>query len=506
MKKRIFKTMSILTSVAILLSNVTGCGTQKVSNSNEPDTITFFNYVNAEYALEENPVLEEIEKKANVKLKIEAPPMNNYWERVSIVMASNELPDIMYLSANDNYQRYASEGLIIPLDDYVGKYDNIKKTVTEEHFQIFNVPSTGKFHAIPRVHRPNTWSGIIRTDWLKKVGLTVPNTKEEFLNVMQAFTEKDPDGNGENDTYGMSLRTINDLQDSFWTGLFGLRPLTIADENGKVTIHEAQKGYLEMLDFFRQMYSNRSLDPEFYLNKGNADMTKFEQSKSGFVAKWTKISDAYTISAITNIKKITPDANVDIVLPLKNEKGERNIFDIKSVMGGFAITNSCKNPDKVLKFINWGLSDEGLHLMNVGLKGITYDSYDENTRIRIMSEEQEQNSKKYLSTYQTFTVMKGDLPYISPVGEDRVENYTSDIGRFDKEVKYTTVKMDNSIQGYSNMKLENADIIKKRDEYASKYIMGMISKEELTSFINDQYIPKNQKIIDAAQKYYDENK
>lgn len=505
LKRRTCKIFGFSIAITVILTLATSCSnSEKVSKDDQLETITILNYINADYSLDDNPVLKEIEKKAKVKLKIEAPPINNYWERLSIIMASLDLPDLIHLSPNDSYQKYATEGLIIPIDDYIVKYPNIKNTISQDHLDMFKVPNTGKIHAIPRVHRPNTWVGIIRKDWLERVGLEVPNTKEEFINVMNAFTNKDPDGNGANDTYGLSLRSINDLQDSYWTGVFGLRPLSIADENGKVTIHEAQSGYFEMLDFFRQMYAEKSLDPEFYLNKGVSDMTKFEQSKLGFVAKWTKLSDAYTLPSIANIKEIVPNADFSIVMPLENSDGKRRIYDIKSIMGGFSITKSCEKPDVVLKFIDWGLSEEGLKLMNLGIKGITFESYDDDTRVRKMTEENKINAKKYLSSYQTFTVMKGDLPLISPVDENGIERYFDDVKKYSEEVTYVTVKMDNSIPGYSDLKLENADIIKKRDENMLKYVMGMISKDEMLKFINEQYIPKNQKIIDAAQRYYDQ--
>ena len=54
---------------------------------------------------------------------------------------------------------------------------------------------------------------LIRKDWLDKLGLKVPKTTDEFFEVMKAFTFKDPDGNGKNDTYGLGayieLKSIN---------------------------------------------------------------------------------------------------------------------------------------------------------------------------------------------------------------------------------------------------------------------------------------------------------
>lgn len=43
----------------------------------------------------------------------------------------------------------------------------------------------------------------IRQDWLDKLGLEGPKTMQDLLKISEAFTTKDPDGNGKNDTYGV---------------------------------------------------------------------------------------------------------------------------------------------------------------------------------------------------------------------------------------------------------------------------------------------------------------
>ncbi|WP_431261205.1 ABC transporter substrate-binding protein [Roseateles chitinivorans] len=46
---------------------------------------------------------------------------------------------------------------------------------------------------------------FIRRDWREKLGLPVPRTWDELAALSLAFTERDPDGNGRRDTYGLAL-------------------------------------------------------------------------------------------------------------------------------------------------------------------------------------------------------------------------------------------------------------------------------------------------------------
>jgi putative aldouronate transport system substrate-binding protein len=46
---------------------------------------------------------------------------------------------------------------------------------------------------------------VIRKDWLQKLGLQLPQSTDDLYNVAKAFAEKDPDGNGKKDTYGLII-------------------------------------------------------------------------------------------------------------------------------------------------------------------------------------------------------------------------------------------------------------------------------------------------------------
>ena len=55
---------------------------------------------------------------------------------------------------------------------------------------------------------PNLTEGqvmLIRQDWLDSLKLEAPTTIDEFENIISAFTNEDPDGNGKNDTYGFTF-------------------------------------------------------------------------------------------------------------------------------------------------------------------------------------------------------------------------------------------------------------------------------------------------------------
>ena len=44
----------------------------------------------------------------------------------------------------------------------------------------------------------------LRQDWMDKLGLQAPKTLADFENIMDAFVNKDPDGNCKKDTLGLA--------------------------------------------------------------------------------------------------------------------------------------------------------------------------------------------------------------------------------------------------------------------------------------------------------------
>ncbi|UUZ86731.1 extracellular solute-binding protein [Paenibacillus sp. P26] len=116
-----------------------------------------------------------------------------------------------------NWDDYASKGAIIPLNDLLDKYgQDIKKAWPQEAWDYMK-DKDGKIWGIPRgvpaVHYP-IW---VRSDWMKKLNLKMPQTIDELEAVLKAFKEQDPDGNGKADTIPM-MTDLNGIKMAFLGG------------------------------------------------------------------------------------------------------------------------------------------------------------------------------------------------------------------------------------------------------------------------------------------------
>ncbi|MEM5595877.1 hypothetical protein AAHB53_05270 [Niallia circulans] len=124
-------------------------------------------------------------------------------DKKSVLMAGGDLPDAFWgslaLSDGDIAQ---NQSLFIPLEDLIAenmpnlmaafdKEPSLRALVTSPDGHIYSLPKK-----LPL--RPLTGNQLfINQKWLDNLGLEMPDTYEDFYHVLQAFKEKDANGNGD---------------------------------------------------------------------------------------------------------------------------------------------------------------------------------------------------------------------------------------------------------------------------------------------------------------------
>jgi multiple sugar transport system substrate-binding protein len=112
--------------------------------------------------------------------------------------ASKKLPDIV-INDSAALGNYTSQGYLQKLDkSTVAGNDKISDSLWNEAKGL-----DGATYGVPFSRQ--TMVTIIRKDWREKLGLPVPKTQEDLAALANAFATQDPDGNGQADTYGMTV-------------------------------------------------------------------------------------------------------------------------------------------------------------------------------------------------------------------------------------------------------------------------------------------------------------
>ncbi len=484
---------------------------QAAATGEEPFRISILNRVpRATFNPETNIKLKKIEEEYNVEFDYEAPPGSNYMDRVNVIMASGDLPDLINLNTNDpGYPKFARDGLIIPLDEYVEGKENLHRMLNEAQWRqgmLF-----GKVYSIPRPQRRQARGGVIRTDWLENVGMDIPETKQEFLEVLRAFTHDDPDGNGEDDTYGVTL--TGGYQDM--TTLF---PVVIASgfningwnmhptTGGKVTLMPGQDGFFEMVDFVKQIHDEKLVNPEWFMHKNGDSKQVLFRGEAGVHLLWDNVSA--WVNRLTDLQKQDPDAELAFMLPLKNDNGGRTYYFKPATWGTWAVTSAAEDPQRIVDFLDQMYTQKAIEILYAGIKGETYESYDWETKVMVRTPEQaEYDNGELGGTYILFCRgdVNGEVLEVHGRTEEERRKFRDYRKAFFDNVEVLKGLPYQNLPEYVEVQQENPVIEAKLIENTVGYIVGDISESDFRSYINDKYLPANQRLIDAMQRYYQEN-
>lgn len=232
--------------------------------------------------------------------------------------SSDPLPDAFIVQDEILIDDLIQSGRVMDITEAFDQYASDRiKALYEEHGYIFNqVTRDGKIMGLPIFTDGDGTSPVlwIRQDWLDNLGLEAPTTIEEFEQVMDAFTNQDPDGNGVDDTFGFSFSArdgfnnwMSDVGFVFgaYTGKF--LPSTYQEaEDGTLKYGSVQPGIKDGLEKLSEWFSKGYLDRELAVLDPTKATEAFIQGKSGMIA------GPFWMAGwpLGDIKSLYPDAEI----------------------------------------------------------------------------------------------------------------------------------------------------------------------------------------------------
>lgn len=193
-----------------------------------------------------------------------------YNTKVNMMLASGDLPDF-FLVNSIQLKQLVDADMVEDLTSYYEQYAaDLTKSITAESGSAPFAAAMfdGKLYGIPKIYPSYDRAKFlyVRQDWLDKLGLEVPTTMDELIDVAIAFSTQDPDGNGIDDTYGFAL-TKNLIDGGheikgFSYG-YGATPDQWIEKDGQLVYGGIQPEMKEALAGLQRLYTSGAIDPEF---------------------------------------------------------------------------------------------------------------------------------------------------------------------------------------------------------------------------------------------------
>jgi putative aldouronate transport system substrate-binding protein len=269
----------------------------------------------------------ELEKQTGVHVEWDLVKGADWDTQMNLRFAAMDLPDLIRTNGPDVEEYGVNQKLLVPLDDYLK--DNMPNYYSRLYMNDANksmIASDGKMYYIGGLIAQNVnhaGNHYINKAWLDKLGLAVPKTIDELTNVLIAFRDRDPNGNGLKDEIPFVAGGTFPIKDET-TGLyphFANFGVPLHDTNtrygsyasvtkeGKVQFAVDYPGFRDAVEWLAMCYREKLLDMEALTLDSNSWGVKMNTGNTGYTSYLRLLNTALTPEVAQNFVSLTPPAS-----------------------------------------------------------------------------------------------------------------------------------------------------------------------------------------------------
>ncbi len=295
---------------------------------------------------DDNPWYRAFKDRFNIKLT-NMWISNDYGTKLNLAIADRDLPDFCYVNASQ-LASLEKSGLIMDLTDIFDTYasDTLKGYFEAEHDTYETGCLGGRLYGIPQLSYGNidkfnyVW---IRKDWKDELGLADPQTMDDVLAIAKAFKEN---------FGGYAMGEMQNLDNMNRLAVaFGAHPgIWVEQEDGTLGYGSVQPEMKEVIETYAKWYEEGIINPDFTTT--NQDKM-FQDAINGNVgvipfAQWFGYNPGPQI-----VENLGPEAIFEpYPIPSANGTEVKGSVGFGNI-GYIVVSNNCKNPEGVLKLINF---------------------------------------------------------------------------------------------------------------------------------------------------------
>ncbi|MCZ8521307.1 MULTISPECIES: extracellular solute-binding protein [Paenibacillus] len=306
------------------------------------------------------------EQELGIKIKYDWTAKGDlYQKKLGVAVASGNIPDVVKVNAQQ-LRLLTNKGLIQELSQVYEQYASplTKDILSQEGSGPFDAATIdGRLMAIPETNSSIDRAQLIwiRTDWLSRLGLQPPQTIDDVLAISKAFTSRDPDRNGQPDTFGLAV--TQNLWDpamgitGFMAGYGAFPNLWVKNSSGELEYGGIQPEVKTALLELQNMYRSGQIDSEF----GMKDSTKVgKQIAAGKIGML--YGEQWSAFGVQGSRGSAPSSEWQ-AFPLVSKSGAPPQVPLRfSTWQFYAVRKDVPHPEAVVQLFNlhleknWGAS------------------------------------------------------------------------------------------------------------------------------------------------------
>lgn len=375
------KVISLLLAASMGMTTVmTGCGSGKsASGDGEKYTITYTGYWSDDTYEDESYVENLLEEQLGVEIKVITADSSN----LSTLLSTGQMPDCMWGDYSVSYMKEQELTRNIPrslVEEYAPSFIEYFDANPVLYDYVLDPDNPDEFTCLRGItlqfvdyYLANDY---YRYDWIENLGLDLGVEVEEvydrvyvasdgielskFIEIMDAFVNDDPDGNGLNDTYGVTAPSL--AQSVFFSG-YGFYS-GVNEVNGEAEQYYVLDEYKDYLKGFAELYADGLIDTEIIENNRKLSWDKVNTGKAGYWLTSTNSLNSWASDRPPlTLLELDPDAKILLTPGIKPDGGEvQSVTNTSPAYGYFYVRNDIDDDKliKILEFVElaiWGNGD-----------------------------------------------------------------------------------------------------------------------------------------------------
>lgn len=340
--------------------------------------------------LKENLFTQEVEKKFDIDFDWQTTTYDGSvaGEKRQVSLASGDYPDAYFLVpwvdafSRSEILKYGQQGVLLPLEDLIDEYaPNLKERFEEKSDWKESVTAPdGHIYAITQ------WSECfhcsfpsklwVNSTWLDNLGLEEPTTTDELRDVLRAFKNDDPNGNGVADEVPLSASASEPVINYFMNA-FTYAPYTspstppgLVMDGDEVTLAASSDGWREGLKYLSSLAEEGLLDSAAFTQNGDALKALGDNADAEILGAAAVLHPYEFVSAPAPDGR---DTHYDAIAPVVGPDGTQLATWRSPVnpLGMFALTNKSTEEERIkaIKLIDYIVTDDGTKRAAMGPEG-----------------------------------------------------------------------------------------------------------------------------------------
>lgn len=307
---------------------------------------------------------QEITRLTNIEIEL-VHPTADYNQKLLADLSAGVEYDLIYTN-KDTMDTLIDQGVLTDLTDRVNGSAILQNptVIPTPEWDLIRYPED-RFYSVFNKFEGSRMP-TVRQDWMEKLGLmdtlgpAGPTTLGQFAGVMAAFRDQDPDGNGQADTFGLSMAGIYDIQP--FMSQEGILPGYV-EVDGARTIPYATEAAIPVYEWLATIYSDGLLDPNFATNE-TADMRNmFLTDRCGMVTYW----DTW-VGLFNNLRLAEDPATEFVAKGIPGAVGpDGQIILNRGQPSVWTIPVNAPDPDTAFAFLEWWNTIPGITLGTLGI-------------------------------------------------------------------------------------------------------------------------------------------